>query len=415
MRSFAPSSTLRPLARRRASPRALPSQKVNPAVTLAPPMPPLTVRNACLGDLVNVLRGQHAHKVDVIVPAAQLRAVGTHLELLGTEPIPGPDGVTISAGRYLPTAVCDQSIADKLTIPGAYLRRLRQLNGPLYDANVNGWLRAAPQRRFLFRGLAGQDGAGVGRALLSNSYKVVDNLDALMAALAGIRDAGVDVRIDGGDLSERRMYLRVVCEQVKAYAPNLLRHYRSPFTGRSAADDPLVFAGFVLSNSEVGSGAFTLTARLVALACGNGMTIKQDVMRAVHLGSPMDDGFVRWSDDTHAKNLALITAKARDAVRTFLDVAYVQKKIADLSRDAGTPLSDPGGVIGVVAQRLAFTAEQQDLILDHFIRGGVLSSGGILHAVTSAAQVVADADAAYEMESRGIDAMRLAAATARAR
>ncbi|MDQ2873573.1 MAG: hypothetical protein M3Y33_01575 [Actinomycetota bacterium] len=30
-----------------------------------------------------------------------------------------PDGVTMTAGTYLPTEVCDQGIADKLGIPAA--------------------------------------------------------------------------------------------------------------------------------------------------------------------------------------------------------------------------------------------------------------------------------------------------------
>jgi hypothetical protein len=46
-----------------------------------------------------------------------------------------------------------------------------------------------------------------------------------------------------------------------------------------------VFAGFVISNSETGCGAFTLTPRLIVQVCRNGMTIIKDAIRAVHLGS----------------------------------------------------------------------------------------------------------------------------------
>ena len=53
------------------------------------------------------------------------------------------------------------------------------------------------------------------------------------------------------------MYVRVVCEQVRALAPALLAGYRSPFTGAAGADNPVVFAGFVITNSETGCGAFT--------------------------------------------------------------------------------------------------------------------------------------------------------------
>ena len=62
----------------------------------------------------------------------------------------GPDGVTLTAGTYIPTEVCDQGIADKLGIPAAYLRRMREHKPDLYDANVNGWLDG-DDRRFLLR------------------------------------------------------------------------------------------------------------------------------------------------------------------------------------------------------------------------------------------------------------------------
>ena len=106
-------------------------------------------------------------------------------------------------------------------------------------------------------------------------------------------------------------------------APALLAGYRSPFTGASGADNPVVFAGFVITNSETGCGAFTLTPRLVVQVCRNGMTITRDALRAVHLGERLEEGAVTWSDNTRDKTLALITAKTTDAVTAYLDPGYV--------------------------------------------------------------------------------------------
>src|SRR6266702_8260170 len=66
-----------------------------------------------------------------------------------------------------------------------------------WDANVNGWLNGndlagypPDGRKFLVRLFqAAGDGLGVARAVLSDSYNVIDNLDALMATLHGIRPA----------------------------------------------------------------------------------------------------------------------------------------------------------------------------------------------------------------------------------
>ncbi|MFI7631675.1 hypothetical protein [Microbispora rosea] len=78
---------------------------------------PLTARNAGLAELHALLRDQHARKVDVPVTAAQIRAVGTHLQLIDTPPVLSEAGVTDSIGLYLPTEICDQGLADKLGIP----------------------------------------------------------------------------------------------------------------------------------------------------------------------------------------------------------------------------------------------------------------------------------------------------------
>jgi hypothetical protein len=277
-------------------------------------------RNATLADLAVVLRDQQARKADIVAPAGAARADGGRLAVDGSAPQIGPDGVTLTAGSYLPTEGCDQGIADKLGIPVAYLRRMRADRPDLYDTNVNGWL-ASDGRRFLIRCLRGGDGGGVARAFLSDGYKIIDNLDVLLAALDGIRASGLPVEVDGCDLTDRRMYVRVVCEQVAVLAPALLAGYRSPFTGAAGADNPVVFAGFVIFNSETGCGAFTLTPRLVVQVCRNGMTITRDAVRAVHLGERLDEGPVSWSGNTQDKTLALITARTTDAVATFLDPA----------------------------------------------------------------------------------------------
>jgi hypothetical protein len=291
-------------------------------------------RNATLEDLAALLRDQQARKLDIVASATAVRALGARLVVEDTAPILGPDGVTMTAGSYAPTDVCDQGIADKLGIPAAYLRKLREYKPDLYDANVNGWL-AGDDRGFLLRCLRGESGGGVARAFLSDGYKIIDNLDVLLAALDGVRRAGYPVRIDGCDLTQRRMYVRVVCEHVRVLAPALLAGYRSPFTGAAGADNPVVFSGFIITNSETGCGAFTLVPRLVVQVCDNGMTITKDAMRAVHLGERHDEGVIAWSDNTLDKTLALITAKTTDAITTFLDPGYVQRTVRTMEHDAG--------------------------------------------------------------------------------
>jgi hypothetical protein len=372
--------------------------------------PAAGARNVTLADLAALLRDQQARQVDVVAPAAAIRSRDGRLVIEGTAPVLGAGGVTLTAGTYAPTDVCDQGLADKLGIPVAYLRRTRLERPALFDENVNGWLAGDP-RRFLVRCLSPETGTGPGaaRAFLSDGYKRIDNLDVLMAALDGVRQAGVPVQVDGCDLTDRRMYVRVTCEEIRALAPALLEGYRSPLTGAAGADSPVVFAGFVLSNSETGCGAFTLTPRLVVQVCRNGMTITKDAIRAVHLGEKLDEGVVTWSASTMDKTLALITARTADAVTTFLQPRYVQRVLDSIAAQAGRPLADPQQAVQVISQRLRFTDAQQHQIMAHFIKGGDLTAGGILHAVTSTAQTQPDADTAHDLEAAGLRALEIAA------
>ena len=185
-----------------------------------------TARNATLANMVEILRAQRARSLDVVAPATAIHACAGDLVVSGTV-------------QHL----SNEGIADKLGISLPYLHKLREQRPDLWDANVNGWLHGddlagvpPDGRKFLVRLFqADGDNLGVARALLSDSYKRIDNLDALMATLDGIRQAGVDVEFDGLDLTERRLYARVVASQVRAWAPRLLAGYRSPFGGATYA------------------------------------------------------------------------------------------------------------------------------------------------------------------------------------
>jgi hypothetical protein len=113
-------------------------------MTTFPSAPVLTTRHATLADLAAMLRDQQSRKLDVVAAASALRAAGARLVIGHSEPQLSADGVTMTAGAYTPTEVCDDGLADKLNIPAAYLRRLRIDHPSLYDANVNGWLAAHP-------------------------------------------------------------------------------------------------------------------------------------------------------------------------------------------------------------------------------------------------------------------------------
>lgn len=394
-----------------------------------------TLRNASLGDLVETLKSQQDLRFDHVATASRLSFKDGSLVIDGAgDKIITEAGVADGDAVLRPTDVFDSGIADRLGIPIKYLRRMRSeaIAGSfldenpyanLLDANVNTWLNADPERKYLIRGfLSPEGGEGMARAFLSNGFAAYDNLDFLLAALAGAREAGVNLDVVGVDLSERRMRVKVACPEIAALAPILLNNYRSPFDDttpeRALAleshgwlrpdDRPTVFAGFVIGNSETGNGSWSITPQLTVLACRNGLTIKADALRGVHLGAKLDEGAVSWSGETQRRSAELISSQAADAVRSFCSKEYVDAKVAEMEVKAGVRVTNPTDTLERVAKQFGFSQSEQDLILADFISGGQSTAGGLMQAVTSAAQRVSDPDRAAEFEDAALDVLELA-------
>jgi hypothetical protein len=326
----------------------------------------------------------------------------------GTEPVITDDGVTQGDGVYRPTEVFDEGVAQKLGIPAGYLKRTREQRPDLYDANVNGWLHGhapdapADDRVFLLRTFKPDDsGHGIARAMLSDRYGIMDNLDVLTAALEGAYEAGGELEALNCDLTDRRMVLRLGAPGIQALAPTLLAGYRSPFSGLSGSDLPVVWAGIEIGNSEVGGGAFSITPRMVVEVCKNGMKVTKDALRAVHLGTRLEEGVIQWSAETERKSLDLIRSKATDAVRTFMNTDYMVDVINRLESEAGRELETVDEV-REVTKPLAFTQDQTEAVLALFVKGGQMTMGGVMNAVTAYAQTCDSGDEQYEVEARAL-------------
>ena len=61
-----------------------------------------------------------------------------------------------------------------------------------------------------------------------------------------------------------------------------------------------------------------------------------------------------------------------------------------------------------ISQRLGFTGAQQGDILNHFLKGGDSSAFGVGQAITRTAQTEQDGDAAFDLEAKAEEAIRLA-------
>ena len=173
-------------------------------------------------------------------------------------------------------------------------------------------------------------------------------------------------------------------------------------------------AGLVRTRGELGehsTGDKRPRIRAAIARAADLAGITADALSKVHVGGRLDEGVIKWSRDTERRALELVTAQSRDAVEHYLNTDYVKAKVTEIEAKAGRPVTDAAKTVELVSKTLSFTPEQQTTILDHFIRGGQLTAGGVMQAVTSAAQTIADADVAHGMEAAGLRALEIAANT----
>jgi hypothetical protein len=400
------------------------------SVNTLPAVPEQSLRNSDIPTLVSVLRARRNQKVDVVMPTNNLRMRGGNLEIAGLDDIEVPavpasmneNGVTPEvpgftfnpSGLYSPTHVVDQHLASLFEIPVRYLRKLRSQDVELLDTTIN---RHADRYegsnlvRLIWGSMAGRDDlTGIVRAILSDRYAIIDHLDTVMSILSGLKEAGLDgSNIKGIDLSDQRLYLNIEVPEIAVHGRSLVKGYRSPFTGQTGEELPMVHAGLKFTNSEIGRGAFEIMPYAMFEVCSNGATIDAFKMRKVHLGKQLDQGEIKWSQATLNAANELVRNQVRDAVGQFLTTDFLDKVVTGWEAEAGVEIAKPVDVLQVVSKELSYTEVEQDLILSDFIKGGQTNAFAIGHAVTAAAQRIEDPDRANELQESHLAAVRIAA------
>lgn len=429
----------------------------------------LEARNADLREVVEILQQQRARRLDLVVPASLVHALAGQVVITDEERtrLISEDGVTSAGGSYRLTGVAQEGLGAKLGIPSAYLKKLAAERTDLWDMNVNGMLHGGelpvspgldPLGNELSTLVPGYPGNlllrllksdekddGILRAVLSPRYKFIDNLDVLLAVMDGIRKAGVNAVPGFVDLSEKKMIAKFDVPEIAVLAPELLKGYRTPFRdggaeragedrpgyrlrseygnwtpeaalraaeregqGYKPGEEPIVWAGLRVSNSDVGGGGRTIVPEIKIQACKNGLCLIGEADRKVHLGSTQDEGVVAWSSETQERELALITAQTVDAVTQFLNPDWFKGQVARLEELAGVPVREADQV-RAVATAVGYTKAETEGILAHFYMGGQLTAAGVANAVTSYSQTVASADRADELDRSAVKALQVAA------
>ena len=302
---------------------------------------------------------------------------------------------TDSNGGLPVNDVAHAQIAARLGIPKQYYDRMRSEAPALLDGNVGHWFNTKPEKR-LVRVLDGKV-----RAFLSDRYARIDNVDVLSAIsqpLSYLKDE-YGAYVASSEITDKRIYLKVVVPGIEA------KIERGNHTFLPNGGD-IVQAGFVIENSEVGHGAFSVKQMVFRLVCLNGL-IRGETLRQTHVGARITGGGDDrlWSDATRRSEDHTILLAAKDVVKAAVDETRFQALVARLGETCNTPASvDPVATVTMLGKTHSLSEGEQGKVLACFVSDAAqngLGLFGAVNAVTRASQNVTDYERATELEELG--------------
>lgn len=343
-----------------------------------------------LRDVALELQRQSNAKRDYIAPLASMRMFD--------------DGHTLeitNAGRNEKmqlgtTGLFHRQMAGTLNIPAKYYDTMQAQKPELLAENVNSWL-SDREGSGMVRTMDYGDGRYRARALLSDRYRRIDNLEIANAVLP-LFAGNSDFEVASSEVTENRLYLKVVSKRLE----------------KEVVPGDYVQAGVMVSNSEVGLGAVNVKPLVYRLICSNGAVVDDFGERRTHVGraaKAMEDSLAIYSDETMEAEDRAFMLKLRDAAKAAIEEAQFAKIVDRMRESTGVKITGRvQDVVELTGKTYGLNTSEQDSILNYLITGGDLSMYGLGNAVTRASQDVESYDRATELESVGWRIMTMAPA-----
>jgi len=331
-----------------------------------------------LDELFGELKRQRACRKDYL---ADTRALSIKTE--NGESILTINGVENVGLKYRMSQLASRQLAERIHIPMNYYERCMTSAPQLLDDNVNYWFIHAPEKRMI-RVLDGKV-----RAVLSDRYRMLDNLELLDVILPEIKNKMPDAQIESMSVTETHLYIKVINQNISA----------------EVVPGDIVQSGFVLSNSEVGRGSIIVAPLIYRLVCKNGMVVNELRNRQYHLGrcTENDDmAYEIYSDKTKALDNAAYYSKAVDVINAVMDQTKFESIVERMRVAKSISTGDvPGVTVLQLADQFMLNTAERDLILKHFIHEDDYSLYGLSNAMTRASQDIDNYDRASDLEMFG--------------
>lgn len=331
-----------------------------------------------LNEVMMELNRQNQRKKDYIGSAQALRLFedGQTFEI----------GSMSGAQQFGTTRLFHRQVASALGIPAKYYDIMQSQKPEMLAQNVNAWL-SDRENSYMIRTMD-YGGGRVARALLSDRYRRIDNMEIASAVLPLF--AGSDqYEVISSEVTENRMYLKILSRRLEM----------------EVVPGDYVQAGVVISNSEVGLGSVNVQPLVYRLVCTNGMIVNDMGERKNHVGraaKAVEDSFHIYSDETMEAEDKAFLLKLRDVTMAAIEEGRFAQVVGKLKESAGIPITGKvTEVVELTGKTYGFNTDEQDSILQYLIAGGDLSQYGLSNAITRASQDVESYDRATALEGIG--------------
>ena len=347
-----------------------------------------------LQEVLTELQRQNEMKKDFIVPAQSMRmnADGRTFEIVDDH------DAFLARDSFSTTDLFHRQIGSALGIPAKYYDQMRKLKPDLLAQNVNAWFGDKTQSymiRSMDYGAYGDahsadahNGSRVARALLSDRYRRIDNMEIASAVLP-LFAGQPDMEVMSCEVTEHRMYLKIVNKRLEA----------------DVVPGDTVQGGVIISNSEVGLGAVSVQPLLYRLVCSNGLCVNDLGERRTHVGratKAVDDGYALYSDEALIAEDKAFMLKLRDITMAAIEETRFDTVVDKLRETTQVKITGRvQDVIELTGKNYGLNQPEQDNILNYLIQGGDLSLYGLTNAITRASQDVESYDRATALEGIG--------------
>jgi hypothetical protein len=352
-----------------------------------------------LTQLVEELERQKETRVDACIDTRQLIVSETDAKFLKLQPLEGTQSCEFIETDGVPFRLkALRQIGRKMTpkVPSKFMTQLTE-EQPRIGADLLNQLMSESPKRLFVRQLDNKV-----RAVLSDSYRVIDNYDLVFSALECAKE--VDAWVASCTMSEDRMNIKLIAPSLgKALDAGGGRNQmfdvgelgnenwrRQNDIGDLPLDDYITDSGgnmsfptCTISNSETGSGSTQVSFGLCDSACFN-MCVFEKMSRSIHLGTKMEEGI--YSEETLAVTSQSIMLKMRDSIKACFNPEVISNFIMKRQEAQDIKIKSPTAAVDNVVKSFSMPDNARDQLLSHFVADYAPTLDGLSQAMARMAQ-----------------------------